>query len=465
MNTKSLLFRISAWVIGSLLAATLVAFFCFYLITRRVLFSNTDITLSAHAQKVADVATRREVGMHDTIAKEAFIKQFGEIPGMLVVVMDREGMVISSSQSVKIADPVFSDLFFKTKATSKKLFTNETLGNLPMRFVSLPIMKDGVFLGTVLVAHPIDVINKSLDSLLTILGIVFAGFVVPVSAGGYFIVKRGLRPVSQMAAKISNIGPEDLSLRIDQPDTGDELENLAVAFNGLLDRLNAAFGRERNFIGDVAHEVKTPLSIIRSNAEVALNRGRKPEEYRRVLSEVVSESNRLSSTLKNVLDLAWSQSDTTGSSQDRVSLSQIMNDLVEVADKMAYPKHIKLESNIEDDVFIHGKADKISRAVLNLIDNAVKFTQVRGKVVLELTKDNERAIIKIKDTGLGIAKEDLSHVFERFYRGGKIDKALGSGLGLAIAKSVVAAHGGEIKVASQAGQGSTFMVYLPLASS
>ena len=183
MNTKSLLFRISAWVIVSLLAATLVAFFCFYLITRRVLFLNTDNTLSAHAQKVADVATSREVGMHDAIAKEAFIGQFGEIPGMLVVVMDREGMVISSSQSVKVADPVFSDLFFQTKATSQKLFTNETLGNLPMRFVSLPIMKDGVFLGTVLVAHPIDVINKSIDSLLTILGIVFAGFVIPVSAG------------------------------------------------------------------------------------------------------------------------------------------------------------------------------------------------------------------------------------------------------------------------------------------
>jgi len=465
MNTKSLLFRISAWVIVSLLATTLIAFFCFYLITRRVLFLNTDNTLSAHAQKVADVATSREVGMHDAIAKEAFIGQFGEIPGMLVVVMDREGMVISSSQSVKMADPVFSDLFFQTKVTSQKFFTNATLGNLPMRFVSLPIMKDGVFLGTVLVAHPIDVINKSLDSLLTILGIVFTGFVVPVSVGGYFIVKRGLKPVSMMAEKIGLIGSEDLSQRVDAPRTGDELEDLATAFNGLLDRLNAAFGRERQFIGDVAHEIKTPLAVIRSNAEVALSKVRKPEEYRRVLAEVVSEADRLANTLKNVLDLAWSQSDTTGFSQERVNLSQIMNDMAEVADKMAYPKHMKLESNIEDDIFIYGKVDKISRAVLNLVDNAVKFTNPKGKVILGLTKDDQWVIIQIRDTGQGIAKNDLPHIFERFYRGSKTDRLLGSGLGLAIAKSVVAAHGGEIKVDSQVGKGSTFMIYLPLASS
>src|SRR3989344_1769708 len=267
-----------------------------------------------------------------------------------------------------------------------------------------------------------------------------------------------------MAEKIGLIGSEDLSQRVDAPRTGDELEDLATAFNGLLDRLNAAFGRERQFIGDVAHEIKTPLAVIRSNAEVALSKVRKPEEYRRVLAEVVSEADRLANTLKNVLDLAWSQSDTTGFSQERVNLSQIMNDMAEVADKMAYPKHMKLESNIEDDIFIYGKVDKISRAVLNLVDNAVKFTNPKGKVILGLTKDDQWVIIQIRDTGQGIAKNDLPHIFERFYRGSKTDRLLGSGLGLAIAKSVVAVHGGEIKVDSQVGKGSTFMIYLPLAS-
>ena len=126
---------------------------------------------------------------------------------------------------------------------------------------------------------------------------------------------------------------------------------------------------------------------------------------------------------------------------------------------------MKLESNIEDDIFIYGKVDKISRAVLNLVDNAVKFTNPKGKVILGLTKDDQWVIIQIRDTGQGIAKNDLPHIFERFYRGSKTDRLLGSGLGLAIAKSVVAAHGGEIKVDSQVGKGSTFMIYLPLASS
>lgn len=465
MNTKSIQFKVSFWVIVSFLTATIIAFSSFYWVTKRILFLHTTNTLSTHSQKVAEVVVASEMGMHDALAKEAFIREFSEIPGMLVVIMDPEGMIISNSQSVKTTDPVFTDLFSQARTSQKKSFVNAKLEGLPMRFITLPILRNGIFLGTVLVAHPLDVINKSLDSLLVTLGIVFVALIVPMSAGGYFIVKKSLKPISAIAKKISLIGSEDLSQRIDAPRTGDELENLSVAFNGLLDRLNEAFSRERQFIGDVAHEVKTPLSVIRSTAEVALNKSRRPEEYRSILASVVSETDELSNTLNNVLDLAWSQSDSIKFSPDKINLSQVINDLVEVAEKMAYPKHIILESTTEKGIFIKGKADKISRAVLSLIDNAIKFTKITGKVILKLSKNDHQAIIQIRDTGQGIAKDDLPHVFERFYRGSKTDKVLGSGLGLAIAKSVLAAHGGEIKVASQVGKGSIFTLYLPLASS
>ena len=174
----------------------------------------------------------------------------------------------------------------------------------------------------------------------------------------------------------------------------------------------------------------------------------------------------MSATLKNILDLAWSQSDSSSRWQN-FSLSETVGELAEVATKLAHPRRITVSNRIAADIFIHGQQEKIFRALLNLIDNAVKFTPPggEGKISLSLSSQKNLAAIDIKDTGIGIVPDDLPHIFDRFYRGGKSGRTLGSGLGLAIASSIIAAHHGEIEGKSPPTKGSTFTVRLPLASS
>jgi len=229
--------------------------------------------------------------------------------------------------------------------------------------------------------------------------------------------------LTRLSSKIKTITSKNLSQKITDIKTDDEVGRLATSFNELLRRLNAAFARERQFIGDVAHELKTPLATQRSMIEVALSKERSKKEYKMALNESLLDNNRLSATLKNVLDLAWSEADTGKGNQNKLNLSQIMLEIEDLARKMAYQKRIEIKGIVEPKIFVFGKEDKLFRAILNLID-----------------------------TGVGISRKDLPHIFDRFYRG----------LGLAIAKATITAHKGKIYVESKTGQGSLFIIHLPL---
>lgn len=463
MNSRSLSFRLALWVILSFLAATVLAFAGFYIVTSRLLHANTDTDLQAHATKLADVVASRESGMHDALAKEAFIQQFSQIPGMLVVIMDPQGMIVSGSTITGPA-PVFYELFTRAQKEKEPFYTNRQVLDIEMRLYVTPVVRNGNLFASVVVAHPLNVIRKSLNSLLFFMAGVFVVLVAPVAAGGYFLVRRGLSPVSDMADKMAKIESSDLSQRVPIPQTADALQKLAEAFNGLLERLKQSIDRERQFIADVAHEMKTPLSTITSTAEIALTRPHSGQDYQKALQDIQTDAATMSTTLKNVLDLAWSQSASSVGWQN-FNLSETVGELAEVAAKLALPRRITVSGKVKKDIAIWGRKEKIYRAILNLIDNAVKFTPVGGKVALSLSTQKNLAVIEIKDTGTGIVPSDLPHIFDRFYRGSKSGQTLGSGLGLAIAKSVVAAHQGEIKVKSQPGRGSIFTVHLPLPSS
>lgn len=459
MNSRSLSFRLSLWVILSFLAATILAFAGFYLVTSQLLQANTDADLQAHANKVADVVSTRESGMHDALAKEAFIAQFSQIPGMLVVIIDPQGVVVSGSTATS-PDPVFYELFTRANKERRSFFTTRPVLDIEMRLYVTPVIRNGSLLASVVVAHPVNVIHKSLNSLLFFMVGVFAVLVIPVAWGGYFLVQRGLSPVSAMADKMTQIESTDLTQRVSNPKTGDALEDLAEAFNGLLERLKTSFTRERQFIGDVAHEVKTPLSTISGTAEVALAKPRSSRDYQKALTEILTDAGKMSSTLRNVMDLAWSQSESSGWTWESFSLSEMMEELEEIASKLALAKRIAVKASIEKKVTTTGKREKLYRAVLNLIDNAIKFTPGGGKVYLSLVAQNDMARIEVADTGAGIAPADLPHIFERFYRGSRPGKTLGSGLGLAIAESIIAVHNGRIEVKSVVGKGSKFVVFL-----
>ncbi|OGH11793.1 MAG: hypothetical protein A2857_04865 [Candidatus Levybacteria bacterium RIFCSPHIGHO2_01_FULL_36_15] len=278
----------------------------------------------------------------------------------------------------------------------------------------------------------------------------------------FIVVYKITKSITYLSTKIKSITSENLEEKINGIKSEDEIGELANSFNGLLDRLNEAFKREQQFIGDVAHELKTPLSTQISSFEVTLSKSRDIDEYKKTIEEALAEAHQLSATLKNVLDLAWSETPNKQNGRTKFNLSELMDDLYEIAQKIAYKKRVHVKLSTTKNIYIYGFKDKLARAILNIIDNAVKYSPVEGQVELILEKSPSKVLISIIDNGQGIPEEEIPHIFNRFYRGSKTDKVLGSGLGLAIAKSIVTLHQGEIKVKSNKGKGSTFIVVLPL---
>lgn len=283
-----------------------------------------------------------------------------------------------------------------------------------------------------------------------------------LAIAGFIIIYKFTQSLNKLSAKMRQITYKNLNERITDVKGEDEIGELALTFNKLLDRLHEAFGREQQFIGDVAHELKTPIANLRSSLEIGLQKRRNNDEYKEIIQQAISETDRISSTLRNILDLAWSETPNDQKKAEKFNLSQLLEELCEISQKMTTQKEIKTFFDIEKNVHLIGYKDKLARALLNIIENAVKYTPTNGKIEVEMETIHNKAIISVKDTGVGIADDEQQKIFERFYRGVKTDKIFGSGLGLAISRSMINLHNGEIKVNSQPNKGTTFIISLPL---
>lgn len=279
----------------------------------------------------------------------------------------------------------------------------------------------------------------------------------------FLAVYKITKSINKLSSKMKLISSKNLEEKITGIGSDDEIGELSNSFNSLLDRLSEAFKREQQFIADVTHELKTPLATLKSSFEVALNNPRSNEEYKSVIEGSLAETDQISQTLKNVLDIAWSETPEASKKKTKFNLSELVNELYEIAQKLAIKKRVQVELSTAKNIYILGFKDKLARAILNLIDNAIKYSRVGGKVELILEKTPNKILISIIDEGPGILEEEIPQIFNRFYRGSKTNNVLGSGLGLAIAKSIINLHQGEIKVSSR-GKGSTFVIILPITN-
>jgi signal transduction histidine kinase len=281
---------------------------------------------------------------------------------------------------------------------------------------------------------------------------------------GFVVVYKITHSITFLSFQMRQISSKTLDKRITSIKGSDEIGQLAQTFNELLDRLDKAFRRERQFIADVAHEMKTPIATLRSSFEVTLQKERSNDEYKKIIKDSIYETERITNTLKDILDLAWSEVPNENL-RTVFNLSELIAELSEIAQKLAVKKQISVTSTITPQIKINGFRERLGRAALNIIDNAIKYTPINGKVYIALEVEKDRAVISIKDTGKGIEEGELSNIFKRFYRGSKTNKVFGAGLGLAISKSTIQVHKGAIKVVSHQGKGSVFFIFLPLIAS
>lgn len=283
-------------------------------------------------------------------------------------------------------------------------------------------------------------------------------------AGGYWVSRRALQPVDRITAKARSISISNLSERLPVTQTADELQRLTVTCNAMLDRLESSVNRIKQFTADASHELRGPLSFTRTVAEVALRTPEIDANSRRAFSDIVDEAAKASVLLDEMLLLARADSDNYDMAQDTVDLADVVRDVYAKAIPIATAREVSLTAVLPEDqgVEVRGDFAHLRRLVWILLDNALKYTPASGRVEVSLARQNGAAAVHVRDTGVGIADEDLPHIFERFYRAdpsrGMVE---GNGLGLSIARWIAEMHHAEITVQSVLRTGTAFCVRFP----
>jgi two-component system, OmpR family, heavy metal sensor histidine kinase CusS len=305
-------------------------------------------------------------------------------------------------------------------------------------------------------------------SSLRVLVLAGAAILVVAPAVGYWLAGRATAPLRAIIATAERLRPDALAERLPLRGTGDELDQLSGTINGFLDRLADHLGRQREFVANAAHELRSPLAALRAGAEVALQRDRTPAAYQDLLADLVGEADALSRLVNQLLLLAEGDADRLKPGAGVVPLADQAARAVDMFHEVAEQRGVTLALDRAEAVAVRGDAAHVRQVIHNLLDNAIKFTPPGGRVAVAVGPAADgRAELRVADTGIGIAPADLPHVFDRFFRADRArprdGAARGTGLGLSICQAVVAAYGGRIAVDSAPGRGTTVTVDLPRA--
>ncbi len=320
-----------------------------------------------------------------------------------------------------------------------------------------------VRVGIVQIGLPIDEFEEVKDGFLWSIGLGSPLLLLLAWFGGYWMSGRALKPVDMISHAAAQISAQMLSSRLPTSGVGDELDRLSRVLNDMLTRLEVAFNRITEFTADASHELRTPVAIIQTTSELMQTRPRTVEEHIKAWSTVRAETERTSRLIADLLTLARFDVGKADLEFYPMDLSEAVRTAAEEMRVMADAKELHLFVNASAPCAMQGDADALRRATCILLDNAIKFTPASGEIRIDV-KVSGRAEVSVSDTGVGIGKEDISRIFERFYRVSKdrSRKTGGIGLGLSIARLIVERHGGELRAESTLSKGSIFTMLLPV---
>lgn len=347
---------------------------------------------------------------------------------------------------------------------SKVLYRDLRIDGQPFRFTRVTLSADGHDY-TATIGTPTDDVVETLDLFRSYL-LMFAPLIFLLAAGGgHWLSRRALAPVDALVRTARDIGGANLGSRLEKINTRDELQRLADTLNEMLDRIETAFLRITQFTADASHELRTPVSLIRTEAELALRRSRGEAEYKESLRHILLEAERTTELIEQLLSLARADSGREALNMQPVNLHDTLSGVVDGWQHVAAIRNLQFSVSLDErDAYVVGDETSLRRLAGILLDNAFKYTPAPGRVHLSLERNDEHVIMKVEDSGVGISTDDQAKIFERFYR---VDKARsraqgGAGLGLSIALWIVAQHRGTIHVQSQPGSGAAFSVELPM---
>ncbi|MEI7687140.1 MAG: ATP-binding protein [Planctomycetota bacterium] len=453
MFRPNIRWQLTLWY-GGVLALVLVFFsVTVYVVMRHQLLQPLDQGLN---EELADVLFEIRRASTNSGLHEWLDRRFAKHEGFDYQITTRDGSRFFVSDRMATKD------FHVAKTVSETpMFRSEAIlssGN--WRVVSV-IQKGPEGDLTVQVARSLDTFDHASADLLATLTSVGALTLLVTMGGGYFLARRALAPVFHMSQTADGISAERLHQRIPIENPNDELGALGATFNRVIERLERSFLEIQRFTADAAHELRTPLAVMRNEAEIALRSARSPDEYATVIENLLEEINSLTRLADRLLFLHRSDAGLQNAKREPVALDQVLRDVVSNMQLVAEHKGVELILQ-DEGVRIVGDDGFVRRVLYNVLDNAIKYTQPGGKVVVACRNKDGRALVCLEDTGVGIAPEHLPHVFDRFYR---VDPSRtgesGAGLGLAITKALVKNLGGTIDLQSRLGEGTTVLLDFP----
>jgi len=475
--------RLTAWYSVALGLALILLAVLTYIVYAKNIAQRTDSNLLELADAFAttfnaELPDRAGADAVKEAARESMIEH--RFRGNIFAIVDSTGNVLLSSLELPAAQPpherITPDIFATDAFHALAANPDSTLrgirtvpgGRDGFRGYARPLHAAGQPCTLVLLQslHPQQEMMEDIrDTFLWAIPIAL----LLASLGGYFLARKSLAPVAAMATQARGMGAADLRHRLAVANPRDELGQLAVSFNQLLDRLEESFERQRRFMADASHELRTPVAILHGETEVTLSRpDRSPEEYRETLGILKDESQRLARIVEDLFTLTRADAGQYPLTLQEVYLDELAADVMRRARSLAIAKNITLSASIAPELPMPADEALLRRMLLNLLDNAIKYTPAGGKVCLECRKEGEQYVVSVADTGGGIPEELQARIFERFFRADKARSRAesdtgGAGLGLSIARWIAEAHHGRLELTRSDATGTTFTAYLPTA--
>jgi heavy metal sensor kinase len=383
--------------------------------------------------------------------------------GKFIQIMDRTGRIGAKMNDIETE--TLPSSFSTLERALKGEVVYETIERVAprLRMVTIPIMDNEKVSSIIQVGTSLEDFDETMKKLLIIMIISIPSSISVTIICGYFLAKKALKPVDQIRRAAVKISSMNLDERIDVQGRRDELSRLARTFNEMISRLKDAFQRINQFSIDVSHELKTPLTILKGETEVALRKDRDNEDYRRILFSNLEEIDRMSRIIDDLLLLSKADLKEMKLNLEDIALRDLVADVCVDMKIFADNKDVKLDVKELEDVKLKGDELKLRRMLWNIVQNGIKYTPEGGKIEIMSYINNGFVCIDVKDNGSGIPESDIKYIFDRFYRGDKSRKReSGSGLGLSISKWIAEAHQGVIEVKSKPLEGSLFTIKLPV---
>jgi len=457
--------RLTLWY-GSALALILIIFsVALYAITARNLRDAVDQSLEETA--TAAVRSLQERGFLPLIDEEELLSQFPELARIdkFFQIFTPSGTITIRSPNIKQHEVPLSRTALETTFNGRTIFESAKYPNEPpLRLISVPINFRGRLLYIVQVGTSMESIEETLHRFLILL-IVAIPIALAVSlVGGWFLAGRALRPVDAITLAAQRIAAGDLCQRLTMSTAPDEIGRLAATFNNMIGRLDASFRQIRQFTSDASHELRTPLTVMKGETELVLRRPRPLEDYQSVLESNLEEIDRMTHIVDELLFLSHADMGEVKMELIPVALELLVEDIHRQATLLGQDRNIEVVLGTVMPAVVQGDELRLRELLLNLVENAVKYSHPGGKVEIALVTDGRHASLSVTDQGIGITPADHARIFARFFRtdNARAHTKKGTGLGLAICSWIAESHRGRIDVKSNVGYGSTFTVTLPL---